>query len=276
MKKVAEPILTVEEKASRVNKAEIKGTGFKMTMVSSEKGRTMIEAQRDSRRQRHIAAVNESHKFIDQFYDNFCERKNEIKERSRIFVAASDQEIGDIMGGLTDELLLENEIAYVNAIWDKVSQHRSARLADSEQLRANLDQLQVFQQKGSTGFLNKLRDDLINIAFLLEPQVDELLVEYRVKDEKRYELEHAELDVFHQDVVTTDASKFESLYARWKEAVVQFHKLKQSDAIKKFLDRMNSEEFVNPPSRVAIFEEMREEQMTLFTQRTKVMQALDT
>ena len=87
MKKVAEPILTVEEKASKVNKAEIKGTGFHMEMVSSEKGRVMIEAQRDSRRQRHIAAVNESHKFVDQFYDNFCERKNEIKERSRIFIS---------------------------------------------------------------------------------------------------------------------------------------------------------------------------------------------
>ena len=132
MKKVAEPILTAEERASRVNKAEIKGTGFAMEMVTSDKGRVMIEKQRDSRRQRHIAAVNESHKFIDQFYDNFCERKNEIKERSRIFVAASDAEIDDIMAGLSDELLLENEIAYVNAIWDKVSTHRSARNADSE------------------------------------------------------------------------------------------------------------------------------------------------
>ena len=28
MKKVSEPILTAEEKASKVNKAEIKGTGF--------------------------------------------------------------------------------------------------------------------------------------------------------------------------------------------------------------------------------------------------------
>jgi len=182
MKKVSEPILTPEERASKVNKAEIKGTGFQMEMVSSEAGRVMIEKQRDSRRQRHIGAVNESHKFIDQFYDNFCERKNEIKERSRIFVAASDAEIEGIMTGLTDALLLENEIAYVNAIWDKVSQHRSARNADSEQLRANLDQLKTFQQKGSTGFLNKLREDLINIAFLLEPQVDQLLIEYRIKD----------------------------------------------------------------------------------------------
>ena len=57
-----------------------------------------------------------------------------------------------------------------------------------------MDQLKAFQEKGSTGFLNKLREDLITIAFLLEPQVDELLVEYREKDVKRYEIEHADLD----------------------------------------------------------------------------------
>ena len=56
---------------------------------------------------------------------------------------------------------------------------------------------------------------------------------------------------------------------------MQFHKLKQKDAIRKFLDRMNSEEFVNPPSRVAIFKEMQEEQMTLFNQRMSVIKAID-
>jgi len=174
--------LTAEEKASKSNKADIKGQGFQMEMISSEKGKTMIEKQRDSRRQRHIEAVKESHKFIDQFYDNFSERKKEIRERSKVFITASDADITSIMSGLTDELLLENEIVYVNAIWDKVSQHRNARKADSDQLRENLDQLKTFQIKGSTAFLNKLREDLIGIAFLLEPKVDDLLVEYREND----------------------------------------------------------------------------------------------
>jgi hypothetical protein len=48
-------------------------------------------------------ALNESQKFIDQFYDNFIERKNEVREKSHIFVAASDYEIDEIMSGLTDE-----------------------------------------------------------------------------------------------------------------------------------------------------------------------------
>ena len=92
-----------------------------MTMTCSEPGRQMIEAQRDSRRQRHIAALKESQKFIDQFYDNFAERKNEIRERSRVFTMASDAEITDLMDSLTDEDLLANEITFVNGVWDKVS-----------------------------------------------------------------------------------------------------------------------------------------------------------
>jgi hypothetical protein len=50
LQSVKAPILTAEEKASAFNEAEIKGTGFQMTMVSSEPGRVMLEEQRDSRR----------------------------------------------------------------------------------------------------------------------------------------------------------------------------------------------------------------------------------
>jgi len=38
---------------------------------------------------------------------------------------------------------------------------------------------------------------------------------------------------------------------------------------------MNSSEFVNPASRIAIFEEMREEQMSLYNRRTDLLTQLD-
>ena len=91
----------------------------------------------------------------------------------------------------------------------------------------------------------------------------------------RYTAEHQENDEFNEEVVKSDIEKFEIHYATWKESVVRFHKLKQNDAIEKFLARMNSEEFVNPPSRVVIFEEMKEEQMTLFKQRMSIVTELD-
>lgn len=58
---------------------------------------------------------------MEQFYDNFNEKKNEIKDRIRIFVERSDVTIDEQMSGLTDELLLANEISYVNGIWEKVN-----------------------------------------------------------------------------------------------------------------------------------------------------------
>ena len=123
-------------------------------MIQSEKGRVMIEDQRDSRRQRHIEALNESEKFVEQFYDNFAEKKTDIKERVKLFFAGSDVEITRIMDGLSDELMLANEIAYVNGVWEKVSHHRQARKDELRQLRQNFDDLKTFQRKGSGAYLD--------------------------------------------------------------------------------------------------------------------------
>lgn len=62
---------------------------------------------------------------MEQFYDNFTEKKNEIKNRIRTFLEQSDVVVEEQMSGLTDELLLANEIAYVNGVWEKVNQQRA-------------------------------------------------------------------------------------------------------------------------------------------------------
>ena len=51
------------------------------------------------------------------------------------------------MLGLSDELLLENEIEYVNGVWEKVNNQRSLRNLEVSNLRENLDNLKIFQQK---------------------------------------------------------------------------------------------------------------------------------
>ena len=65
--------------------------------------------------------MKESEAFVEQFYDSYKEKKFDIQERVKIFLSASDVEIESIMSGITDELLLSNEIQYVNGIWEKVS-----------------------------------------------------------------------------------------------------------------------------------------------------------
>jgi hypothetical protein len=97
---------------------------------------------------------------------------------------------------------------------------------------------------------------LVFIAFLLEPAVEDLMIEFKENDAVKYANEHEQCDAFCESVLHSDKEKFEQHYEAWKEAVVRFHKLKQEDAIKKFLDEMNSLFFVNPPTRVEIFKEI--------------------
>jgi len=85
-----------------------------MEICQSSKGKVMLEKQRDSRRQRHISALTESTKFVDQYYDTFSEKKNSVRQGSTKYILRSDERIAEIVKGLTDEDLLANEIAYVN------------------------------------------------------------------------------------------------------------------------------------------------------------------
>ena len=48
------------------------------------------------------------------------------------------------MSGLTDELLLANEIGYVNGVWEKVNVDRSKRNAQVQHLRDSLNNLKAF------------------------------------------------------------------------------------------------------------------------------------
>lgn len=186
-KKIRKPLMTVEEKLSKDNKQVVKGTNFQREMIVSEKGKAMIEAQKDSRRQRHLAALKEAEKFVEQFYDSFAQKKAEIREAVKIFLAGSDVEVAEIMKGLNDDDLLANEIAYVNGVWEKVNAHRSARKQELAKLRQEFDELRAFQQKGSGGYLKEMRDNLIFIAFYLEPEVDNIIAEWVENDRARYE-----------------------------------------------------------------------------------------
>ena len=65
------------------------------------------------------------------------------------------------------------------------------------------------------------------------------------------------------------------LYNQWKDSVVRFHLIKQEDAIRRFLDLMESKRFVNADTRVAIFNRLKSEQLRVFQQRSDYLRQLD-
>jgi hypothetical protein len=75
--------------------------------------------------------------------------------------------------------------------------------------------------------------------------------------------------------VREEADKFDVLYNQWKDSVVRFHLIKQEDAIKRFLDLMESKRFVNPDSRVEIFARLKDEQLRVFKSRIDYLKQVD-
>lgn len=72
-----------------------------------------------------------------------------------------------------------------------------------------------------------------------------------------------------------EAEKYEGLYQDWKDSVVRFHLIKQEDAIRRFIELMESKRFVNAPARVEIFNDLKYEQMKVFESRMELIRQLD-
>lgn len=56
---------------------------------------------------------------------------------------------------------------------------------------------------------------------------------------------------------------------------MRFHLIKQEDAIRRFIELMESKRFVNAPARVDIFNELKYEQMKVFESRMELIKQLD-
>ena len=60
---------------------------------------------------------------------------------------------------------------------------------------------------------------------------------------------------------------FEEFYAEWKEKEERFHTLKQNEAINNFKERIGTNYFVNPSSRIELFEKLKEDQNLVYEKR---------
>jgi hypothetical protein len=57
-----------------------------------------------------------------------------------------------------------------------------------------------------------MRQKLVDIAFFLAPQVDDLMKQQVSDEEEKYKIEHLELDTFHLEIVEAEKAKFDILY----------------------------------------------------------------
>ena len=120
-----------------------------------------------------------------------------------------------------------------------------------------------------------MRQNLIEIAFYLAPEVDSFIAKQVAEEDEKYRIEHASNDEFYSQTVQLESDKFDVLYNQWKESVVRFLLIKQEDAIKRFIDLMESKRYVNAQTRCDIFSRLKDEQLRVFGQRMEYVKQLE-
>lgn len=203
------------------------------------------------------------------------EKKNEMKDNINTFLETSDDEVNHIMGELTDEALLANEIDFVNMAWEKISNYYDSRKENLDQTLERVKELQDFQKRNSGLYWDRLKQELTDHAFLLEPAVIELVNDWKTKEELRYKKEHEDSYEFHKQLVQQEAKKFEKVKDQWESRRIRFHILKQEHAIKVFQERIDSPEFVNPEPRIELFAKLKETQIDVYNKRMNQLRILD-
>lgn len=102
---------------------------------------------------------------------NLEEAYKDIKRDITDFFSESDNQITSYYETLTDEVLLEREIDFVEIIHTTVKSHREKRETKVNNLDKRLEDLEKERLRSLELFCNKFQDGLIDVAFQLEPEI---------------------------------------------------------------------------------------------------------
>eukprot|EP01022_Parablepharisma_sp_SALTPOND_P020323 TRINITY_DN366_c0_g1_i1.p2 TRINITY_DN366_c0_g1~~TRINITY_DN366_c0_g1_i1.p2 ORF type:complete len:1259 (+),score=293.33 TRINITY_DN366_c0_g1_i1:32345-36121(+) len=241
---------------------------------TSTRAKEMFDKMKETRRAKHIEALNEYESWIETFGESMKERYEDRKSQSNSLRDTTGAEVERTLADMTDQTLLASDLEYVTYAWDHVAEIRKERKQEIGLLGNSLRELHRVKKNSIIEYITNLKAKLIDIAFLLEPQIVGIIQEILDKQQKELEEEGKEIDTYLADVSEREQKLFEEYYKRWKEKKERFHLLKQNEAIENFKKRLNEKYFVNPEERVTKMKQLMDYQLKVYNSRKSILAEL--
>lgn len=253
---------------------ETKQLHTNVQLKSSTRAKEVFEKMKTTRRAMHTEALNEYEAWTETFVEGMKERVDERKKRTEAIKKGSRDEIEQLLTGMTDEALLAGNVENVTYVWDKILEIKKQRKEELNELDTSLHELARIKRKSMMEYVTNLKAKLIDIAFVLEPEVVTIIQEMLEKHQEELDKEDMEIDEYLKEQADENQKEFEDYYARWKQKKEQFHVLKQNEAIDNFKKRLNEKYFVNPEERVNKLKELMDYQLKIFNERKQMISTL--
>lgn len=236
-----------------------------------EKIETMIDNQRENRRQRHLTALKDFENWHEKLVENIKYSSEEVKKNWENFAKASEIELDSMILSFTEEKLLTKELEYVMAGYDNIDFHSKKRLSEADKMKTELYRLQTEKIQSTDNFLCILRKQLIDIAFQLPPEIDTFISLKRTAVTSEEQNITRRIEEYTSEVYKKDELLKKSFLGRLKEKDEFWRKVHHEFALEKFSKEINSKNFVNPEERVQLFAELREKQVRIFEERVEIL-----
>lgn len=253
---------------------EVKSLTSQPKPQSNARTQEMIAKQKESRRQRHIAAVNEFENVIETLLrttDSNCEG---IKQEINSFFEQSGKTINQYLDSLTDGELLTRELDFIKDLNETIRSHKEKRAEKLFSLYNLLRAQETERQNTITVLCEKLEEDLIETAFFLENEAKALVKERAAVLEKDCEQFSAKNQAFLENFNKIQVETFEKFEELSHLKEKRWRLLKHEEALRNFRTDIQTLEFVNPKERTRLLQQLREKHCVFFKQREQFLNKL--
>ncbi|CAG9311274.1 unnamed protein product [Blepharisma stoltei] len=246
---------------------EVRGLSNYRPPEKNERIETMIQKQKESRRLRHLNLLKEFEGWIEALYDNLAHSGEDMIFKWEQFAKASQDDLDKMLDGLSDDVLLSKELEWLKAAFDNYDNHLKKRREEAETLRSGLFKLEKDRQTSVDSFVNLLKDQLIEIAFMLAPEVEVLVGEKRsfvmqtVEEREKHIIGLMEKLWAGEEILReTYKERIEAKEEMWRTVHHDY-------TLQQFKITMTSSRFVNPEERINMFKDLKGKQVEIFQKR---------
>lgn len=198
----------------------------------------MIKKQRESRRERHIKTNIDFEEWIEKLNIDIDEGYEEIKSEIVDYFKYSDIEIEEYFNAMTDDYLMSREKEILEEMIAMINEHEKKREEKVQGLDKRLDSQEGERKQNLLFFCENLENQLIDIAFILEPEVKQLTENKRREFLKEIEQNLAKNEEYVKEINDRQIETFKKFEDMRLEVEGRWRKLRHDEALQQFSEEI--------------------------------------
>jgi hypothetical protein len=246
---------TEQEKLNRL-KEEVKALPDILKPNPNPRTYNMLLEQKKQRRAQHLQELAQFDTEVQRVKDQSSGRSNSLKQNIEQFLKDNENAINDFFSRLDDGTLLGREIDVVGQISGFSNEKSRVLQSKLDNVDKELDQLEEDFLNDVDGIVNNLKFTLVDIAFKLEPEIEEIIAGIRDSFRQDIEDRKAKNSVYYENLKNRVNSMVNDLVERAKVTEARWRVLKHKQTVERYQNEILKDEYVDPLDRRQMIESL--------------------